>query len=679
MNQQPSSPGYQVQYKGIPASYTYGQPIDTSSSVYRATNGGSTNYTVPTTVRAGDRDRSVSPGIPSNQITMSSADFKKAISESYQKGFNQGFQKGFLKARGDPYAELEDVSPGPIFDHPERESVNRNSFYDNSASGIKGASPSQRPSSMYSADKTPKTPQQEKAYADDRMATHSFAVAESVKLLDLYFPGQVTNTSSDEAIWRRRGDQTPPRYLPGATQSYLPKGDNYASNVVKVENVADLDRARRERDPNRDPRADSPSNDLKGENRNWVNWDVPTYSPTPAKKLPQYTGPGSHAVSDTTYFSPDLSQYTTLLQELQERRSLYLDPLFPPEYRSILGDSRDPYDRQRGFERMQWKRPNEIFGNGTWGVFMRGEPNPDDIKQGTLGDCYFLATIAAIAEDSKRISRLFPLPQTQPGGAYVVKVCITGIWENIIVDDLFPCHYIDGMPSFSSSDQKEIWVMLLEKVWAKIHGGFCNIEAGTMRDPLRDLTGAPTITFFTDRNKSNRKYSSDDLWNILYEADKKRFIMGCGTGDIMGQGTDSQDPSTGLCGNHAYSLIGVYEVLSEGRNKRRLRVDERGKYPANMVERLVKLRNPWAIGEWIGDWNLGNRNPARNAEQWSSPQLTKELHRSDNPNDGTFHMPFNSFLQYFDEIQVCYYYDNYKYSAQKYQSSPKEPTIIKLI
>jgi hypothetical protein len=176
---------------------------------------------------------------------------------------------------------------------------------------------------------------------------------------------------------------------------------------------------------------------------------------------------------------------------------------------------------------------------------------------------------------------------------------------------------------------------------------------------------------------SNRKHTPDDLWNILYEADKKRFIMGCGTGDIMGQGTDSQDPTTGLCGNHAYSLIGVYEVLSEGRNKRRLRADERGKYPANMVERLVKIRNPWAIGEWIGDWNLGKRNPARNAEQWSSPQLTKELHRSDNPNDGTFHMPFNSFLQYFDEIQVCYYYDNYKYSAQKYQSSPKEPTIIK--
>lgn len=32
---------------------------------------------------------------------------------------------------------------------------------------------------------------------------------------------------------------------------------------------------------------------------------------------------------------------------------------------------------------------------------------PDDIKQGELGDCYFLATLSAIAEFPWRIKQLF--------------------------------------------------------------------------------------------------------------------------------------------------------------------------------------------------------------------------------------------------------------------------------
>lgn len=40
--------------------------------------------------------------------------------------------------------------------------------------------------------------------------------------------------------------------------------------------------------------------------------------------------------------------------------------------------------------------------------------------------------------------------------------------------------------------------MLLEKCWAKIYGGYLNTNGGLTREALRDLTGAPTITYFTD-------------------------------------------------------------------------------------------------------------------------------------------------------------------------------------
>lgn len=42
----------------------------------------------------------------------------------------------------------------------------------------------------------------------------------------------------------------------------------------------------------------------------------------------------------------------------------------------------------------------------------------------------------------------------------------------------------------------ELWVILLEKAWAKIYGSYDNIEGGLTRECLHDLTGAPTKTLW---------------------------------------------------------------------------------------------------------------------------------------------------------------------------------------
>jgi len=37
----------------------------------------------------------------------------------------------------------------------------------------------------------------------------------------------------------------------------------------------------------------------------------------------------------------------------------------------------------------------------------------------------------------------------------------------------------------------ELWVLLLEKAWAKVHGDYLCIEAGLCNESFRDLTGVP--------------------------------------------------------------------------------------------------------------------------------------------------------------------------------------------
>jgi hypothetical protein len=42
--------------------------------------------------------------------------------------------------------------------------------------------------------------------------------------------------------------------------------------------------------------------------------------------------------------------------------------------------------------------------------------------------------------------------------------------QMVIIDDFFPVRH--QKPVFARSHGKELWVLILEKAWAKIHGGY---------------------------------------------------------------------------------------------------------------------------------------------------------------------------------------------------------------
>ena len=64
------------------------------------------------------------------------------------------------------------------------------------------------------------------------------------------------------------------------------------------------------------------------------------------------------------------------------------------------------------------------------------------------------------------------------------------------MDDLFPyCQHKNDW-AFARSVDREIWVLLLEKAWAKIYGSYQRIQAGTAGEALPALTGAPAEFIF---------------------------------------------------------------------------------------------------------------------------------------------------------------------------------------
>lgn len=96
-----------------------------------------------------------------------------------------------------------------------------------------------------------------------------------------------------------------------------------------------------------------------------------------------------------------------------------------------------------------------------------------------------------------------------------------GIKTRVIVDDFIPCN---GRPSpeFTTTKTNELWVIILEKVWAKLYSNYANIEGGVTKEVLHDLTGAPTKSFYENADPN-------ELWQNILNAERCNYVMNCGS------------------------------------------------------------------------------------------------------------------------------------------------------
>lgn len=195
---------------------------------------------------------------------------------------------------------------------------------------------------------------------------------------------------------------------------------------------------------------------------------------------------------------------------------------------------------------------------------------------------------------------------------YAVKICKNGEWKEVVIDDYIPCRH--GKPCFSNAHGNELWVLLLEKAWAKLHGSYERIEAGFAEHVLHDLTGAPSEVIETEDEK---------LFEILQRADKNKWAITASAGST--ENAKDALEKIGLIGNHSYGLINVVEF--------RDKFDD--------VVKLVKLRNPWGDFEWNGDWS-------DDSQCWT-PE-TKQLTGWTSEDDGTFFMCLEDLKRYFSRV-----------------------------
>eukprot|EP01022_Parablepharisma_sp_SALTPOND_P012575 TRINITY_DN161_c0_g2_i13.p1 TRINITY_DN161_c0_g2~~TRINITY_DN161_c0_g2_i13.p1 ORF type:complete len:1013 (-),score=54.22 TRINITY_DN161_c0_g2_i13:7418-10456(-) len=303
------------------------------------------------------------------------------------------------------------------------------------------------------------------------------------------------------------------------------------------------------------------------------------------------------------------------------------DEDFPPNVASLVSLAKSMHKPDKAFflSEIVWAKANQMFGP-YYELF--GEISPSRIVQGRLGDCYFLSAVSALAEFPDRVKSIFVTREVNPSGCYALQVYISGYLRTMVVDDYIPCYPGTWKPAFTKSIGNELWVLLLEKAWAKVNDNYENIEEGDPEEALTFLTGAPSITLYSQDDDDG----TDAIWQKILQADKNNYIICACAGEVPG--TDPTDyEKVGIQSNHAYSLLAAKELQHHGK-----------------ALRLLQLRNPWGAQDWVGDWSE------------VSPLWTEDLKRKvhyANKDRGAFFISFDDYVRYFSATVICKYHEDY--------------------
>ncbi|CAD7954100.1 unnamed protein product [Amoebophrya sp. A120] len=296
-----------------------------------------------------------------------------------------------------------------------------------------------------------------------------------------------------------------------------------------------------------------------------------------------------------------------------------------------------------------------------------------DILQGQIGDCWLMAAMACMAERPGAIDNLFLTKELDPRGKYKIQLFdgtadgCRGQWRVFTIDDYIPCDRDAwersgvAKPKFAQPNGEELWVLLLEKAFAKLCGSYQNLEGGSTIWALRAMTGDHCRWYSKEKSGGTRwkrwdfvnqedpskhpvcrhclrpvardkrngslqgtdeTLSVDEMWDTLFRYNRRGSVL-------CASGAQRMD---GLVSGHAYSILDAQEFKESSRTG-----------PCHL--KLVRIRNPWGGGEWKGDWG-------DNSAKWEEfPAVKAKIHVA--KDDGSFWMCWDDYCDYWDRLGIA--------------------------
>ena len=297
----------------------------------------------------------------------------------------------------------------------------------------------------------------------------------------------------------------------------------------------------------------------------------------------------------------------------------YVDREFPPGPSSLYFEADCPPEPAPPVR--TWKRASEVRDNPQ--LFLHRHTI---VRTGHWNDASLLGAFGLLGVRPEQLQNLFVAAYPEHG-FYQVRYFQFGVWKTLTIDDYLPVDSNDGLVFAQSEDPNEIWVSLLEKAYAKLHGSYQSLQHGSEQEALMDITGGlvdplrmsepgdPPVPL----NKRESTYAH--VWDTLVQYDANQWFVGCGAFD-KGQVTEG-NYGVGILYNKLYAVVDCRAVQGH---------------------KLVRLRNPWGLLEWAGRWS-------DTSEHWTD-ELQRVLDYRREP-DGTFWMSFADFCYFFNRLYLC--------------------------
>jgi hypothetical protein len=207
-----------------------------------------------------------------------------------------------------------------------------------------------------------------------------------------------------------------------------------------------------------------------------------------------------------------------------------------------------------GGDRPKTLDSNHVYSAVSGSLFQNGVSYLD-VKQGLVGDCYFMVALTSIAHKKPEyIENMFI---DNGDNTYTVRFYNYGVADYVTVDNYLPTK--DGKLVYgnagnvATSSSNELWAALAEKAYAQLNeldwiwrdgtNTYLGIEAGRMYEPIEQITGR---TAYIDYVSDLTQQKLIDLTNSP-QLTTAAFVYGGGYGVVDGHAYTiiSYDPTQG--------------------------------------------------------------------------------------------------------------------------------------
>ena len=137
-------------------------------------------------------------------------------------------------------------------------------------------------------------------------------------------------------------------------------------------------------------------------------------------------------------------------------------------------------------------------GFSFWGF--DGYASRDDIKQGSIGNCWLMAAVSACAEVPGTIEKNFGVNAetsfNNAVGFYDVQLNYLNVPITIRVDEVVPTFNSYTTTIFSAMINKGVWTPVIEKAFAKLYGNYSALVGYWSQIAIANLIGTPGFKIY---------------------------------------------------------------------------------------------------------------------------------------------------------------------------------------